>query len=49
MIVACSREAGSTMVARSDGGGVKVDGGILDSNDSSFSRYNHLMSFVCCV
>jgi hypothetical protein len=49
MIVACSREAGSTMVARSDGGGVKVNGGILDSNDSSFSRYNHLMSFVCCV
>jgi hypothetical protein len=23
--------------------------GILDSDDSSFSRYNHLKSFVCCV
>jgi hypothetical protein len=23
--------------------------GILDSNDSSFSRYNHLKSFVYCV
>jgi hypothetical protein len=22
---------------------------ILDSDDSSFSRYNHLKSFVCCV
>jgi hypothetical protein len=23
--------------------------GILDSDDSSFSKYNHLKSFVCCV
>jgi hypothetical protein len=23
--------------------------GILDSDDSSFSRYNHIKSFVCCV
>jgi hypothetical protein len=23
--------------------------GILDSDDSSFFRYNHLKSFVCCV
>jgi hypothetical protein len=23
--------------------------GILNSDDSSFSRYNHLKSFVCCV
>jgi hypothetical protein len=23
--------------------------GILDSDDSSFSRYNDLKSFVCCV
>jgi hypothetical protein len=23
--------------------------GILNSNDSSFSRYNHLKSCVCCV
>jgi hypothetical protein len=23
--------------------------GILDSDDSLFSRYNHLKSFVCCV
>jgi hypothetical protein len=22
---------------------------ILDSDDSSFSRYSHLKSFVCCV
>jgi hypothetical protein len=22
---------------------------ILDSDDSSFFRYNHLKSFVCCV
>jgi hypothetical protein len=22
---------------------------ILNPNDSSFSRYNHLKSFVCCV
>jgi hypothetical protein len=22
---------------------------ILDSDDSSFSGYNHLKSFVCCV
>jgi hypothetical protein len=32
---------------------VTVDGfqavGILDSNDLSFSRYNHLKSFVYCV
>jgi hypothetical protein len=23
--------------------------GILDSDDSSFSRYNHLKFFACCV
>jgi hypothetical protein len=23
--------------------------GILDSNNSSFSKYNHVKSFICCV